>query len=52
MFKCNGYVKQSERVNEKNDKYCNGRMHAALNKSPATKCLEEKKKQKKETYRR
>ena len=51
MLNCNGYVKQSERVNEKNEKYCNGRAHAALNKSPATKCLEEKK-QKKETYRR
>jgi len=51
MLNCNGYVKQSERVNEKNEMYCNGRMHAALNKSPATMCLKEKEKKKK-TYRR
>ena len=31
MFKSNCYVKQSERVNEK---YCNGRMQAVLNKIP------------------
>ena len=39
MFKCNGYVKQAQRVNEKNEKYCNGRMHAVLNKSPTITCL-------------
>ena len=31
MFKCNCYVKQFERVNEK---HCNGWMHAVLNKKP------------------
>ena len=31
MFKCNCYVNQFERVNEK---YCNGWMHAVLNKKP------------------
>ena len=36
MFKCNCYVKQSERLNEK---YCNGRMHAVLNKIPTMMCL-------------
>ena len=37
-------------MNEKNEKYCNGRMHAALNKSPAMLFLEKKKKKKKKTY--
>ena len=41
MFNCNGYIKQSERLNKKNENYCNGRMHAALNKSPATMCLQQ-----------
>ena len=41
MFNCNGYIKQSERLNKNNEKYCNGRMHAAPNKSPATMCLQQ-----------
>ena len=43
MFKCNCYVNQFERVNEK---YCNGWMHAVLNKSPTLMCLAKKKKKK------
>ena len=45
MFKCNRYVKESERVN---DKYCDGQMHVVLNKSPTMMCLAKKKQEKKD----
>ena len=46
MFKRNCYVKESERVN---GKYCDGRMHAVLNKSTTMMCLAKKKQKKKDT---
>lgn len=41
MFQCNYYAKESEQVN---DKYCNGWMHAVLNKILTMMCLAPKNK--------
>ena len=43
VFKCNCYVKRSERVNEK---HCNGWMHAVLNESPTEMYLAKKERKK------